>query len=186
MGRSLSYSPGRGNPLYRFGALCGKRAWKVGLCHYLASGGLPGIHPVSSHFTHSPYATGTLPTVAMVLNSTVGGFAYILRLCEPFKWSLLKVQQFLPPPQISLVFMSRNYGDLYPGAGTLGYVVCPGAGIAHSQGVPPNFFPPHVNVKSPVAIPPPPLHTTLHPLTSLPFLCVFAPPTHLTEYVWLL
>ena len=37
----------------------------------------------------------------------------VLRLCGSFKWSFLKIQQFLLLPQSSLVFIARSYGDLF-------------------------------------------------------------------------
>ena len=40
-----------------------------------------------------------------------------------------------------------------PRIGPLGWVVCPGAGITHSQGIPPNFYPPHMNVGPPILHP---------------------------------
>ena len=40
------------------------------------------------------------------------GFVNVLRLCRPFKHSLLKIQQFLSLPQPLLVFTTRIYGDL--------------------------------------------------------------------------
>ena len=40
--------------------------------------GLPGLCPVSSHFTHFPYATGTTPAAVLVVVPRVGGFACIL------------------------------------------------------------------------------------------------------------
>ena len=81
-------------------------------CHCLASGGLPGIRPISSYLTHSLYATGTLPAVALVLNPSVGGFVYVLRLCRLFKQSFLKIWQVFPPPQSPPVFTARGNGDL--------------------------------------------------------------------------
>ena len=68
--------------------------------------------PISSHFTPLPYVTGTLPAVALLVNPRVGGFVYVLSLCGPFKWTLLRNWQFLLPPQPPLVFTSRSYGDL--------------------------------------------------------------------------
>ena len=78
----------------------------------LASGCLPGTCHISSYFTQSPYTTGALPAVALVVNPRVGGFAYILSPCGPFKWTLLKIQQFLLPPLSLLMFTVRSYGDL--------------------------------------------------------------------------
>ena len=49
-------------------------------------------------------------------------------------------------------------GIYFPGAGTLGCAVWPGAGIAHSQDIPPNLYPPHRYVGPPV--PPSPICTT--------------------------
>ena len=48
----------------------------------------------------------------------------------------------------------------FPCAGTLCCVVWPEVGIAHSQGIPPDFYPSHVNVVLPI----PPATTTPHPL----------------------
>ena len=65
-----------------------------------------------------------------------------------------------------------------PSARTLGCVVWPG--ITHSQGVPPDFHPPHVNVGPPMPIPLP-LHTTRCLLASLPHLLISSPTTHLDK-----
>ena len=52
-----------------------------------------------------------------------------------------------------LTFLRPEVIGIYlSGAGTTGFVVWLGAGIAFSQGVPPNFHPPHVNVGSPMLI----------------------------------
>ena len=51
------------------------------------------------------------------------------------------------------------------GAETLGCVVWPGASIAYSQGIPPNFYPPHISVRPSVPLLPPlPPCTAPHPL----------------------
>ena len=94
--------------------LCvGKEGLEMGQCHCLASGGLLSIHPISSHFTHFLYVTGTLPAVALGVDPRVGGFAYVLSPCGSFKQSLLKIQQFLLPPQAPLgTFTTRSYGNL--------------------------------------------------------------------------
>ena len=83
-----------------------------GQCCYLAAGSFLSTHPISSHFTHIPYGTGTLLTVALVVVPRVGGFAYILELCGPFKQTLLRDQKFLPLPQPPLVFTARSYKAL--------------------------------------------------------------------------
>ena len=41
-------------------------------------------------------------------------------------------------------------GTYLPGAGTLGWVVWSGARVHRSGGIPPNFYPPHVDVGLPV------------------------------------
>ena len=125
-----------------------------GQYHCLASGGLPGTSPFSSHFTFSPYIAGTLPAVSLVVNPRGVGFVYILSSCRPFKQSLLKIWQFLPPSQPQLVFTARDYGIYPPGTGTLGCVVWPGAGICLSEGIHPNLYPPHVNVGLLILLPP--------------------------------
>ena len=58
-------------------------------------------------------------------------------------------------------------GIYLPGTGTLGYADWSGAGFAGSQGILPNFYPPHVNVGPPIL---PPLHAIahLHHFTLLP------------------
>ena len=43
-----------------------------------------------------------------------------------------------------------------PCAGTVVCIVWPGAGMARSQGLPPDFYLPHVNVR--LSMPPPPLY----------------------------
>ena len=68
------------------------------------------MHCLSNHFTHFPYVTGTLPAVALVVNPSVGRFAYVL--WSPFKPSFLKIHHFLLTPQPPLVFIARSYGDL--------------------------------------------------------------------------
>ena len=92
--------------------VCMRRGLERRQCCCLVSGGLPSSHPISSHFTHFLYATGTLPAIALVVNPRVGGFVCILRPCGPFKWTLLKIWQFLLLIQPPLVFTARSYGDL--------------------------------------------------------------------------
>ena len=68
----------------------------------------PRTFPISSHFTHFLYMT-----VALLVNPRVGKSVYILSPCKPFKWSLLKIQQFLPSLQSPLVFIAEVMG-IYP------------------------------------------------------------------------
>ena len=117
----------------------------MGQCCSLVSAGFPGTRLVSSHFIYFLYVTGVL----------VGGLAYVFSPCRPFQLTLLTNHQFLPVPQSPLFLQPEVMGVYLPGAGTLGCAVCPGAGIAHSQGVPPDFYLPHVNVGLP--LPPLPL-----------------------------
>ena len=56
--------------------------------------------------------------------------------------------------------------------GTLGCVVWPEAGIALSKGIPPDFYPPHMNVGLPVPL-------LLPPLCTIPCLCA-SPPASMT------
>ena len=69
------------------------------------------------------------------------------------KQSFLKTWQFLPLPKPTLVFTACSYGDLsFQLFGTLGYLFWSGAGIAHSQDLPPDFYPPCMNVGLPMPI----------------------------------
>ena len=170
MGWSFRYLPGWGNLLHCFVALYVGEGLERGQCHCLAADGLLSTCPVSSHFTHFPHVTDTLLAVALVEVPRVGRFAFILGPWGPFKQTLLRDWQFLPPPQPPLVFIARSYEALFPSAGTLGCVVWPEARIARSPGIPPDFYPPHINVGPPIPqLPPLPhcLHlatTTPHPL----------------------
>ena len=132
--------------------LCGS-VWgeelERGQCCCLASGGLPGTHHISSHFTHFPYVAVALPAVALVVNPSVGGFAYVLMPCGPFKWTLLKIWHFLLPPKPLLVFTARSYVDLSSWHWNPGLCSVTWAGIACSQGNPPEFYPPHVSLGPP-------------------------------------
>ena len=105
---SLLQLPEWGNLLHCFVALCGEKVprgdcaavWFLVVCP------APTPFPVIS-----PYAIGALSAVALVLNPRVGGFAYVISLCRPFKWSTLKIWQFLLLLQHPLVFTARSYGD---------------------------------------------------------------------------
>ena len=123
--------------------------WRVGAkrgqCRCLASGGLSGTCPISSHFIHFLYATVTLLAIAVVVVHRVGGFAYVLGLSVPFKRILLRQWQFLPLPKPPLVFTARSYETLFPQCWNPGLCSWPGAEIPHSQGVPPDFYQLHVN-----------------------------------------
>ena len=93
--------------------VCVRRGLEKRQCCCLVSGGLPSSHPISSHFTHFLYATGTLPAIALVVNPRVGGFVCILSPCGPFKWTLLRNQQFLLLPQLPLVFTASSCEALF-------------------------------------------------------------------------
>ena len=81
--------------------------WEREQCHLLSS------CPVSSNFPYFLCLTGTLVAVSLVLNSRVGGFAYILGLCGSFKQTLLRYHQFLPPTQPLLILAARSYKGLF-------------------------------------------------------------------------
>ena len=130
-----------------------------GQCCCLASGGLPSTHPISSHFIYFPPVTGALPAAALLVKPKVGGFAYILSLCRPFKWQ--KSGSFFHHPGPPLVFTARGNEDLSSRCWRPGLCVWPGAGIALSQGIPPDFYPPHMNEAPSIPLLPQPLHATL-------------------------
>ncbi|KAF6119876.1 hypothetical protein HJG60_010259 [Phyllostomus discolor] len=133
-------------------------------------GNLPRAHPISSRFIYFSYVTGSLLAIALVMIPRVGGFAYVLSLCGPFKWTFLRNWPFLPltPPhwflQLEVMRLSLS------GTKSLSWAVWSGAGIACSQGISPHFYPPHVNMASHIPLPQLlPLHATLpspsqHPL----------------------
>ena len=121
------------------------------------------LFPVTSLTPHMPLVP--LPALALVLNPRGGRSVYVLSLCGPFKQSLLKIWQFLLPPKPNWFLQPEVMGIYLPGTGTLGYADWSGAGFAGSQGILPNFYPPHVNVGPPVPLPLP-LHATPHHTTS--------------------
>ena len=145
---------------------------------------LPGLRrsaqhlPISDHFNHFLCAIGTPPTAALV-------FAYILNPCEPFKqW---KSSSFFCCPNPHWFLQPEVIGVCVPGAGTVGCVVWLGAGITSSQGIPPSFYPPYMNVG--LSIPPPPPPTLVHtshclfgPSPQLPLL----PSSYPFGWMWLL
>ena len=160
--------------------LCGGRTLETGLCHCLTSGDLPGTRPVSSHFTHFPNMTGSLLAVALVVNPRVGALENILNLCRPFQWTLLKIWQFLPPPQPPLFFIARSYRDissLHWNPGLCGLAWEWDCSLSRY----PSWFSPttcecgtaHSTTAS--------LHNTTSPCLST-CLCDSAPPTHLDEW----
>ena len=138
-----------GQLFHCFVAPCGGRTWRgdsaatwfLEVCQLS-----PSFLPISSNFIFSSYDTDDLPAIVLMLNPTVYGSVYVLSSCGPFKMSLLKIQQFLLLPQLPLVFIARNYGDLSSWSWNTGCVVWPVAGIPCSWGIPPDFYLPHMNV----------------------------------------
>ena len=110
----------------------------------------------------------------------VGEFVFGLGPYGPFQWPLLRDRQVLPPPHPPLVISARSYEVLFPGTGTPVCPGCPGAGIAHSQGIPPNFI--HHMQGDCLVVATSPLPCCCHTSSSPPWLCVSAPPTCLDEY----
>ena len=142
-------------------------------CCCVASGGLPGTLPISSHFTHSMCVTGTL-----VVSPRVSGFVYVLRPCGPFKRILLKIQQFLMLPQLPLVFTTRSHGDLFSWHWNTGLCSLAWSWDCWLPRYPSQFLPTTCECGTTSSAPLLPLCAALHPLVSLP---VSTPPTHLDE-----
>ena len=67
-----------------------------------------------------------------------------------------------------------------PSAGTLGCTIWPGARIAHSQGISPDFYPPHVNVGPSILLQP--LHLPFHATTPL-HLFLWLHPSYLSGWM---
>ena len=127
--------------------------------------------------------TGTLPTVALVFNPRVGGFAHILQTMWAHQAEFpenLAVSAASPTP--TGFYCQKLWGFFFL-AKILDYVVWPGAGMAHSQGISPNFYPPHMNIGYPMPVLPlpPPLLAILSLLVFLPRLHISVPPTCLDE-----
>ena len=118
MGWSLGYLPGQDNR----GSCVGEGSKTGQCCCWLTSWGLPGPHPISSHFTHFPYATGAPSAAVLVIVPRVGNFAYVLA-----------VSSAPPPPH--WVYRQKWWGFIFLSVGALGCVVWPGAGLTCSQGV---------------------------------------------------
>ena len=110
-----------------------------GLCHCLASEGLPGTCPISSHFTHSLYMTGALPAVVLVLNPRVGVFAYVLRAAVPLSGVFLKYGSLFCYPNPHWFLQPECMEIYFPGVGTMAWVIWSVAGVTRSQGIPPHF-----------------------------------------------
>ena len=114
-------------------------------CCWLTSGGLPGPHLISGHFTHFAYPIGAPPAAVPVL-------VVVPRVgeCE----CVPAVSSAAPTPS---GFIGRSYMALFfPSAEPLGLHDL-AWGLACSQGVP-DFYPPHMNVGLPNPLAPPPLH----------------------------
>ena len=110
-----------------------------------------------------------------MLNTRVGGFAYVPGPCGSFKQTPLRDQQFLPLPHPPMVFTARSYEALFswpwnPGLrGLAGH-----AGMARSPGVPPSLYPPQVNVGPPIpqAVSTAALLQPPHHILAAPFTCL--------------
>ena len=96
------------------------------LCGSLCGGGvgegtvlLPGFWRLAWHCPHFqsfhllPIVTSTPLAVALVVVPRVGGFAYVLGVWEPFKWTVLRDWQFILLPHPPLFFIARNYKGLF-------------------------------------------------------------------------
>ena len=138
MERSLRQSPGWNNPLHCFVALCGGRDWR-GAC---AAAWLLRVCWALTPVTSPTPCIRLVPLLHCCpgVNPGVGGFVYVLRPRELFKWSFLKIRLFLPLLQPPLVFMARRDRDLSSWPGTLGSVVWPVVWITCSQDIPSSFF----------------------------------------------
>ena len=127
---------------------------------YVASGGLPGNHPIPSH--PSSCCPGVEPQSGWVCvhSSTM----------QAFEAESPESPAVAPMPQTHRFLQPEVMGIYLPGDGTLGCAVWPGAGITYPQVLSSNFYPPHANVGPSVPLPQlPPLCTTLHLFTSPPF-----------------
>ena len=104
---------------------------------------------------HSPCVTGTLPADALVLNPRGGGSAYVLNPCSSLSGVSCKSGSFFHHPNPHYILQPEVMGIYLLGARALGCVVWSGAGTTCFQGIPANFYPPHINVGPPVPLLPP-------------------------------
>ena len=150
-----------------------------GQCHCLAAGGLFGTHPISSHFTPFPYATGSPLAAALVVVPRVGGFVSIPGLCRAFKHTPSRDQQCLLLLQSPLVFTAKSYEALFcwhwnPGLHGLGF-------RSFTPKVSLLIFIHHMWMWDPPFCWVLPCHHC-HTVSSPPLFPISAPSTHLDEY----
>ena len=129
-------------------SVCGRA--QRGQCCCLASGVLlRGKLSPHSRFPFSQHATGVLPAVALVRNPRGGGFCMSPKSIS----SPLRGHSFFHHPNPHWFLQPEVMGTFLPGTGTLGWVVWTGAGLPPSQGIPPDFYPPHVELPIPIYAP---------------------------------
>ena len=160
-GRALDNCQGGEIPSPLCGFLWGEDSER-GQWHCLASGGLPGTHLCN----WNP-------------SSCCPGSVYILSPWGTLSGVSWKFGSFSHCPNTHWFLQLEVLGIYLPGAGTLGCEVWLGARITYSQRIPPDFYPPHVNV-GPLFYPhhlSAPYHISVH----LQHLCLSAPLTHLDE-----
>ena len=131
----------------------------------------------SFHFLpFSPYATGALPAVDLVLNPRGGGvYVSPKTIVVPLRGVSWESHSFFHCPNPHWFLQPEVMGTYLPGSGTLGCMVWSGSGITCSQGIPPNLYPALVSVGLPVPL-------TLWVTPRLHVLRISASPTHLDEY----
>ena len=127
----------------------------------LASGGLLGICPISTHFTHLPYATGTFLSVALVVIHGAGAFVYIAGPLNGLFWEIRSLFSCSTFPSTGF-YSQKLRGFLFPAL-----ELCSLSWVwdCSLPRYPSSFYPPHVNMEPPtLSLLLPPLCTTPHPL----------------------
>ena len=148
---------------------------------YLRGSCLSGTCPFASHFTFS--LSPLMPLVCFQhcpgAKSQRGWFCMSPKsVAGPLREVSWGSCSFFCCPTPHWFLQAEVTGTYLPGIGTLGWVVWSGTGTACSHGIPPYFYPPHVNVGPPV---PPPLCTS--PCFSKP---LYLHPSYLSGWMWLL
>ena len=125
-------------------------------CHCLASGDCLGgschlaltLLPVPSLFPLLPACHLWLSSCCLGGESQRGWFYVSPKsIMGPLRGVSWESHSFFCHPNPHLFLHPEVTGTSLPSSGTLGCVVWSGAGNDHSQGIPPDFYPPHVNIE---------------------------------------
>ena len=180
VGWSLRYFPGWGNPLHHFVALYRRRAWRGDCAPAWLLKVCPALPPFQSLFPICDWH----PSSCCPAGETQSGWVSVYS--KSLKYGSLKqikFSSFFCHPNPHWFLQPEIIGTYLSSARTLGWAVWSGAGIALSQGIPPDFYPPYMNVGLSI-LPLPPTATSLCHTTSP--LVLWLHPSYPSGWMWLL